>query len=59
VPLTPGQAAHWKPRIASTTTNKDRASALWDLARKLAGDDDAKWADLVRLLSGWSERNGL
>ncbi|MCL2732298.1 MAG: hypothetical protein FWE15_20025 [Actinomycetia bacterium] len=59
MPLTPGEARYWGPRIEATASNHERASALWDLARKLAGDDDAKWADLVRLLSGWSERNGL
>jgi hypothetical protein len=59
MPLTPGQVAYWKSRVASTASNRERASALWDLARKLAGADDEKWADLVRLLGGWSERNGL
>lgn len=59
MPLTPGQARYYKPRIDATTSNRDRASALWDLARALAGDDDAKWADLVRTLGLWAEKNGL
>lgn len=59
MPLTPGQAKYWGTRIEATASNRDRASALWDLARSLAGDDDAKWADLVRTLRGWAEHNGL
>ncbi|MFD3931724.1 hypothetical protein [Streptomyces sp. NPDC058614] len=54
-PLTKGQLARWTTRLAETTTNKSRATALWDLARLLAGTDDAKWADLVRLLQGWTQ----
>ncbi|MEC3992053.1 hypothetical protein VSR01_00215 [Actinacidiphila sp. DG2A-62] len=59
MPLTSGQAKYWGSRIEATASNRERASAMWDLARKLAGDDDEKWADLVRTLRGWSERNGL
>ena len=53
-PLTKGQVARWDKRLAETTTNKARATALWDLARLLAGDDDKAWADLVLLLQGWT-----
>jgi len=54
--LTEGQLARWNARLAETTTNKSRATALWDLARLLAGTDDEAWADLVRLLQGWTQR---
>ncbi|MEU6445034.1 hypothetical protein [Streptomyces sp. NPDC047046] len=54
VQLTRGQVARWDKRLAETTTNKARATALWDLARLLAGDDDKAWADLVLLLQGWT-----
>lgn len=53
--LTKGQVARWDKRLAETATNKDRATALWDLARLLAGDDDTAWADLVLLLQGWTQ----
>ncbi|MEV8606010.1 hypothetical protein AB0465_39795 [Streptomyces griseoviridis] len=52
--LSEGQTARWNKRLAETTTNKARATALWDLARLLAGTDDAAWADLVVLLQGWT-----
>ncbi|MFE7524683.1 hypothetical protein ACFU7Y_03065 [Kitasatospora sp. NPDC057542] len=55
MPLTPGQAAHWNRRIAATATNSDRAQALWDLARTMAGRDEAAWADLVRMLTAWTQ----
>lgn len=55
VQLTKGQVARWDKRLAETTTNKARATALWDLARLLAGDDDKAWADLVLLLQGWTQ----
>ena len=54
VQLTKGQVARWDKRLAETTTNKARATALWDLARLLAGDDDKAWADLVLLFQGWT-----
>ncbi|AXK34684.1 hypothetical protein DVA86_20545 [Streptomyces armeniacus] len=53
--LTEGQLARWNARLTATTTNKDRATALWDLARLLAGTDDEAWADLVRLLQRWTQ----
>ncbi|MGW6463683.1 hypothetical protein [Streptomyces rubiginosohelvolus] len=52
--LSEGQVARWDKRLAETTTNKARATAMWDLARLLAGTDDAAWADLVVLLQGWT-----
>ncbi|MFF3488739.1 hypothetical protein ACFYXC_36530 [Streptomyces sp. NPDC002701] len=52
--LSKGQVARWDKRLAETTTNKARATALWDLARLLAGDDDRAWADLVLLLQRWT-----
>ncbi|MEU3774243.1 hypothetical protein AB0F11_13745 [Streptomyces sp. NPDC032472] len=52
--LSKGQTARWNKRLAETTTNKARATALWDLARLLAGTDDRAWADLVLLLQGWT-----
>ena len=52
--LSKGQVARWDKRLAETTTNKTRATALWDLARLLAGDDDRAWADLVLLLQRWT-----
>ncbi|MFJ1796538.1 hypothetical protein [Kitasatospora griseola] len=55
MPLTPGQVQYWQKLLASTATNPDRARALWDLARALAGSDDAAWADLVRVLSSWTQ----
>ncbi|WAU84898.1 hypothetical protein O1Q96_37540 [Streptomyces sp. Qhu-G9] len=53
--LSPKQVAYWEARLAATATNKDRARALWDLARTLAGDDEARWADLVRMLQAWTQ----
>ncbi|WP_310727927.1 hypothetical protein [Streptomyces sp. N2A] len=53
-PLSKGQVARWDKRLAETTTNKARATALWDLARLLAGADDKAWADLVLLLQRWT-----
>jgi hypothetical protein len=53
--LTPGQVKYWDPRLKAAATNPDRARALWDLARAMAGDDDALWADLARLLEGWTQ----
>ncbi|MFF3505391.1 hypothetical protein [Streptomyces sp. NPDC003247] len=55
-PLSKGQEARWNKRLAETTTNKARATALWDLARLLAGTDDKAWADLVLLLQGWTQK---
>jgi hypothetical protein len=55
MPLSRGQVAHWQGRLKATATNKDRADVLWDLARALAGTDDADWADLVRLLRAWTQ----
>ncbi|MFJ3519816.1 hypothetical protein [Streptomyces sp. NPDC090131] len=52
--LSKGQTARWNRRLAETTTNKARATALWDLARLLAGTDDKAWADLVLLLQRWT-----
>ncbi|GGP90083.1 hypothetical protein [Streptomyces melanogenes] len=52
--LSKGQTARWNKRLAQTTTNKARATALWDLARLLAGTDDRVWADLVLLLQRWT-----
>ena len=52
--LTKGQTARWNARLAETTTNKSRATALWDLARLLAGTDETAWADLVLLLQRWT-----
>ncbi|MFG2694825.1 hypothetical protein [Kitasatospora sp. NPDC048407] len=57
MPLTPGQVAYWQKRLAATTTNPDRARVLWDLARALAGTDEESWADLVRLLSTWTQHH--
>ena len=56
--LSEGQLAYWNARLSGATTNPDRARALWDLARTLAGTDDALWADLVRLLQGWTQEQG-
>jgi hypothetical protein len=56
--LSEGQLKYWDARLEGTTTNPDRARALWDLARTLAGTDDAMWADLVRLLQKWAEEQG-
>ena len=53
--LSPGQRKYWQDRLQATATNPDRARALWDLARTMAGEDDALWADLVRLLQGWTQ----
>ncbi|MCX4557471.1 hypothetical protein OHA02_14800 [Streptomyces phaeochromogenes] len=53
--LSPKQVAYWEARLAATATNKDRARALWDLTRTLAGNDDARWADLVRMLQAWTQ----
>ncbi|MGI5532506.1 hypothetical protein ACQEVX_35595 [Streptomyces syringium] len=53
-PFSKGQTARWNARLAETTTNKARATALWDLARLLAGTDDRAWADLVLLLQRWT-----
>ncbi|MEV7683233.1 hypothetical protein AB0O64_32530 [Streptomyces sp. NPDC088341] len=53
--LSKGQLTYWNARLGGATTNPDRARGLWDLARTLAGADDALWADLVRLLQGWTE----
>jgi hypothetical protein len=53
--LSPGQAKYWQSRLDATATNSDRAAALFDLARKQAGEDDALMADLVRLLRAWTE----
>lgn len=55
MPLSPKQVAYWQARLAATATNQDRARALWDLARTLAGTDEARWADLVRLLRAWTQ----
>ncbi|MFE9769512.1 hypothetical protein ACFYPC_34175 [Streptomyces sp. NPDC005808] len=55
VQLSKGQVARWDKRLAETTTNKARATALWDLTRLLADDDDKAWADLVLLLQGWTQ----
>ncbi|MFI9366002.1 hypothetical protein ACIG5E_33865 [Kitasatospora sp. NPDC053057] len=55
MPLTPGQAAHWNARVRSAGTNAERAPVLWDLARAMAGKDEAAWADLVRLLTAWTQ----
>ncbi|MFJ4320616.1 hypothetical protein ACIP46_35840 [Streptomyces lavendulae] len=52
--LSKGQTRRWNNRLAETTTNKARATALWDLARLLAGTDDKAWADLVLLLQRWT-----
>ncbi|MGW6876203.1 hypothetical protein [Streptomyces xanthophaeus] len=52
--LSKGQTARWNKRLAETATNKARATALWDLARLLAGTDDKAWADLVLLLQRWT-----
>ncbi|MEU7031427.1 hypothetical protein AB0A60_32625 [Streptomyces sp. NPDC046275] len=52
--LSKGQMKRWNTRLAETTTNKARATALWDLARVLAGADDKAWADLVLLLQRWT-----
>lgn len=57
MPLTPGQIVYWQKRLEATSTDADRARALWDLARLLAGQDDEKWADLVRLLSAWTQHH--
>ena len=56
--LSPGQRKYWQTRLQGTATNPDRARALWDLARTMAGEDDALWADLVRLLQGWTQELG-
>jgi len=56
VGLSEGQVKYWKARLEGATTNPDRARALWDLARTLAGTDDESWADLVRLLRGWTQQ---
>ncbi len=55
MPLKPGQIAHWQKRLSATGTNTERAEALWDLARTMAGQDEAAWADLVRMLSAWTQ----
>ncbi|GAA2154336.1 hypothetical protein GCM10009760_53160 [Kitasatospora kazusensis] len=55
MPLTPGQVEYWNKRFEATGSNPDRAAALWDLARTLAGQDEAAWADLVRMLSIWTQ----
>ncbi|MFG2904021.1 hypothetical protein ACGF13_02970 [Kitasatospora sp. NPDC048286] len=55
--LSPGQVAYWQKRLAATTTNADRARVLWDLARTLAGADEESWADLVRMLSAWTQHH--
>jgi hypothetical protein len=52
--LSDGQKARWNKLLAGTTTNKARATVLWDLARLLAGTDDKAWADLVLLLQRWT-----
>lgn len=57
-PLTEGQLTYWNARLGRATTNPDRARDLWDLARTMAGTDDALWADLVRLLQGWTQEQG-
>ncbi|MFF3071033.1 hypothetical protein [Kitasatospora sp. NPDC057936] len=57
MPLSPGQVAYWQKRLAATGTNADRARALWDLARTLAGGDEEVWADLVRMLSAWTQQH--
>ncbi|UDM05561.1 hypothetical protein [Streptomyces longhuiensis] len=54
VQLSKGQLERWRSRLAGTGTNKERATALWDLARLLAGTDDRAWADLVLLLQRWT-----
>ncbi|WP_328765403.1 MULTISPECIES: hypothetical protein [unclassified Streptomyces] len=51
-----GQLAYWNQRLDAARTNPDRARTLWDLARTIAGTDDAVWADLVRLLGTWTEQ---
>ncbi|GAA1401510.1 hypothetical protein GCM10009639_43910 [Kitasatospora putterlickiae] len=56
-PLTPGQVAYWQRRLEATATNADRARALWDLARAQAGQSEEAWADLVRLLSAWTQQH--
>ncbi|MFJ9777118.1 hypothetical protein ACIRVF_38785 [Kitasatospora sp. NPDC101157] len=55
MPLTPGQLAHWNARVLAAGTNAERAPVLWDLARVVAGRDEAAWADLVRLLTQWTQ----
>ncbi|MFE7526173.1 hypothetical protein ACFU7Y_10665 [Kitasatospora sp. NPDC057542] len=57
MPLSPGQVAYWQKRLAATTTNADRARELWDLARTLAGTNEEAWADLVRMLSAWTQQH--
>ncbi|MGG7568965.1 hypothetical protein [Streptomyces sirii] len=56
--LSEGQVKYWNARLEGATTNPDRARGLWDLARTLAGDDNVLWADLVRLLQGWTQEQG-
>jgi hypothetical protein len=53
--LTPGQAEYWNTRLRYVSGNPDLARALWDLARTQAGQDDALWADLARMLKAWTE----
>ncbi len=55
MPMTRGRVEYWQRTLAATSTNADRARALWDLARSLAGADEAAWADLVRVLSAWTQ----
>jgi hypothetical protein len=59
MPLSPKQVAYWQARLAATSTNKDRARALWDLARTLAEAEagEERWADLVRLLQSWTQQH--
>ncbi|MFD5463336.1 hypothetical protein ACFWIQ_11000 [Kitasatospora sp. NPDC127059] len=57
MPLSPGQVAYWQKRLAATATNAERARELWDLARTLAGADEESWADLVRMLSAWTQQH--
>ncbi|MFD8078194.1 hypothetical protein ACFV3E_36705 [Streptomyces sp. NPDC059718] len=49
------QVVYWQGRLAANTSNADRARTLGDLARKLATQDVALWADLVRLLRPWTQ----
>ncbi|MER5866143.1 hypothetical protein [Kitasatospora sp. NPDC002040] len=55
MPMTRGQIEYWQRYLAATQTSPDRARALWDLARSLAGEDEAAWADLVRVLGAWTQ----
>ncbi|MEE1787732.1 hypothetical protein PUR71_33215 [Streptomyces sp. SP17BM10] len=55
--LSPGQVAYWQRRLAATATNAARAAVLWDLARTLSAGDEEKQADLVRMLSAWTQQH--